>query len=102
MKILKTIITTFMEKYRIIETKIPVLSGNTQGFIDFVPEIEYITQYHVEVLATHFCGLLKDWVEVKFVTGYEIDRNKFKSIEEAQKYIDFKETQIETNVVWKN
>jgi hypothetical protein len=91
-----------MDKYRIIETKIPVLSRNMQGTIDFIPEIEYITQYHVEVLATQFCGLLKDWVEVRFATGYEIDRHKFKSIEEAQRHIDFRETQIETNVAWKN
>lgn len=92
-----------MEKYRIIETKIPVLSSYTQGVVNFIPEIEYRSVYHVEQLSIGKFLWMKyeDWIEVRFWGDYGV-RDKFKSIEEAQKYIDFRETQIETNVVWKN
>lgn len=92
-----------MEKYRIIETKIPVLSRNTQGSVDFVPEIEYKSTYHVEelVIKEILWMTYEDWIKVWF-HGKNGVRNEFKSVEEAQRYIDFRETEIETNVVWKN
>lgn len=92
-----------MEKYRIIETKVPVLSSNTQGIVNSVPEIEYKSIYHVEelVIDKFLWMTYEDWLKVWFHSNYGV-RDKFKSIEEAQKYIDYREAQIETNVVWKN
>ena len=92
-----------MEKYRIVETKIPVLSSYTQGVVNFIPEIEYKCVYHVEelVIDKFLWMTYETWIKVYFVGDYGV-REQFKSIEEAQKYIDFRETQIETNVVWKS
>jgi hypothetical protein len=92
-----------MERYRIIETKVPVLSQNTQGIVNFVPEIEYESTYHVEylVIDKFLWMTFKEWVEVQFEHGHYSLRSKFNSIEQAQKYIEFREKQIETKVVCK-
>lgn len=87
-----------MDKYRIIETKIPVLSTNTQG-------IEYKSTYHVEELVTEkFLWMtFKSWIEVQFYRVYgTTDGTRFTSFESAQKHIDFREEPIRRNVVWKN
>jgi hypothetical protein len=94
-----------MEKYRIIETKVPVLSSNTQGIVDFVPEINHKSTYHVEELVTEkFLWMtFKSWTEVQFYRVYgTTDGTRFTSFESAQKHIDFREEPIRRNVVWKN
>lgn len=94
-----------MEKYRIIETKVPVLSTNTQGIVDFVPEIRYKSTYHVEeLIVTKFLWMtFKSWHEVQFYRVYgSTDGTIFTSFKSAQKHIDFREEKIKKNVVWKN
>ena len=94
-----------MEKYRIIETKIPVLSKNTGGFIDFVPEIEYESTYHVEELIVEkFLWMtFKSWIEVQFYRVYGASEGtKFTSFKSAKKHIDLREEKIKTNIVWKS
>jgi hypothetical protein len=92
-----------MKRYRIIETKVPVLSRNYQGVVNFIPEIEHESTYHVEylVIDKFLWMTFKEWVKVYFEHGHHSFRSIFKSIEEAQKYIEFREEQIKTNVVWK-
>ena len=93
-----------MEKYRIIETKIPVLSKNLQGIADFVPKIEYESSYHVEELITEkFLWMtFKSWCEVQFYSVYGTSKGtKFTSFEVAKKHIDLREEKIKTNIVWK-
>ena len=91
-----------MERYRIIETKVPVLSQNTWGIANFVPEIEYESTYHIEylVIDKFLWMTFKAWVEVQFEHGYSF-RSKFNSIEQAKKYIEFREKRIERKVVCK-
>ena len=93
-----------MEKYRIIETKIPVLSRNTQGVVNFIPEIEYESTYYVQelVIEKFLWMTFKSWVEVQFYHVYgTTDGTRFNSIEIAQKHIDFREEKIKKSIVWK-
>lgn len=92
-----------MERYRIIETKVPVLSQNDQGIVNFIPEIEYESTYHVEylVIDKFLWMTFKAWVVVQFEYGHFSSRSKFNSIEQAKKYIEFREKQIEEQIVWK-
>lgn len=90
-----------MEKYRIIETKVPVLSENTQGVVNFIPEIEYNSTYHVEelVIDKFLWMTFSDWIEVRFWGDY--GRDRFNSIEEAKRWIEFREKEIKTKIVAK-
>ena len=89
-----------MGKYRIIETSTPKITVNRHGYADFVPEIFYIKGYYVEQEQSEFWGLRKYWVKVRFWYDYGV-RDTFKSIEEAQKWIDFREEPIKRKVVCK-
>lgn len=89
-----------MENYRIIETTIARLSKNRNGIFDFKPEITYVKTYHVECLCTQFWGLLKAWVRVIFTDEYGLeDRELFGSIEEAKRWIEYREKQIELSKI---
>jgi hypothetical protein len=91
-----------MERYRIIETKVPVLSKNTQGIVNFVPEIEYESTYHVQelVIEKFLWMTYKKWYAVQFYRVYGSDEGTtFKSIEVAKKHIELREKKIERKVV---
>lgn len=49
-----------MTKYRIVEVKFPELS-RFDGTVDFVPEIEYRYEYHIQQQEEVFFGLIKRW-----------------------------------------
>jgi hypothetical protein len=68
-----------MEKYRIVEVKFPELTTNYKCEIDFIPEIYYRYEYHVERCEEKFFGLIKSWH--KFKNCY--------SIEQAERLIEF-------------
>lgn len=89
-----------MKKYRIVETKTPTISTNLSGVCNYIPEIIYISIFHVE---EYFCDKFlwikfEDWIEVKFVTEYGY-KDKFHSIEQAEKFIEFREKQNEVSIV---
>lgn len=89
-----------MENYRIIETTTAILTKNRSGILNFKPEITYKKTYHVECLCTQFWGLLKDWVKVIFTDEYgPIYREQFGSIEEAKRWIEYREKQIERSKI---
>jgi hypothetical protein len=93
-----------MERYRIIETKVPVLSQNIQGIANFVPEIEYESTYHVQelVIEKFLWMTFKRWYAVQFYRVYgSTEGTRFKSIEVAKKHIEFREKKIERKVVCK-
>jgi hypothetical protein len=93
-----------MERYRIIETKVPVLSENTKGIANWIPEIEYELTYHVEelVIEKFFWLTFKSWIEVQFYRVYgTTEGTRFTSIEKAQKHIEFREEEIKKSIVWK-
>jgi hypothetical protein len=89
-----------MRKYRIIETKTPKMESNISGVWDFIPEIGYISIFHVEeYVCDKFLWMkFEDWIEVKFVTEYGY-KDKFTSIEQAEKFIEFREKQDEVSIV---
>jgi hypothetical protein len=93
-----------MERYRIIETKVPMLSENKQGIANFVPEIEYESTYHVQelVIEKFLWMTFKRWVAVQFYRAYgTTEGTRFKSIEVAKKHIDFREEKIKKSIAWK-
>lgn len=49
-----------MTKYRIVEVKKSELSM-TDGTVDFVPEIQYWYEYHIQQQEEVFFGLIKRW-----------------------------------------
>ncbi len=89
-----------MRKYRIVETKTPTISTNLSGVYNYIPEIGYNSTFHVE---EYFCDKFlwikfEDWIEVEFVTEYG-HKGRFESIEQAEKFIEFREKQDEISVV---
>jgi hypothetical protein len=68
-----------MEKYRIVEAKFPELTTNDSWTIDFIPEIYYRYEYHVECCEEEFFGLIKRWHKFKYCS----------SVEQAERIIEF-------------
>ena len=68
-----------MAKYRIVEVKFPELETNHKWEIDFIPEIYYRYEYHVERCEEEFFGLIKRWHKLKYCY----------SIEQAERIIEF-------------
>ncbi len=68
-----------MAKYRIVEVKFPELETNHEWEIDFIPDIYYRYEYHVEYCEEVFFGLIKRWHKFKYCY----------SIEQAERLIEF-------------
>jgi|688.fasta_scaffold2451419_1 hypothetical protein len=68
-----------MEKYRIVEVKFPELTTNDLWIIDFIPEIYYRYEYHVECCEEEFFGLIKRWHKIKYCS----------SLKQAERQIEF-------------
>lgn len=67
-----------MAKYRIVEVKFPELT-HSDGTVNFVPEIYYRYEYHIEWCEEVFFGLIKRWHK----------SNKFSSLARAERQIEF-------------
>ena len=67
-----------MEKYRIVEAKIPRLS-HPDGAVDFVPNIEYEYRYDIEYEDSLLFGLIKRWEKC----------GSFNTLKRAQQQIKF-------------
>lgn len=89
-----------MRKYRIVETKTPKMESNISGVCNYIPEIIYISIFHVEeYVCDKFLWIkFEDWIKVNFVTEYGY-KDRFQSIEQAEKFIEFREKQDEVRIV---
>ena len=58
-----------MTKYRIVHVKIPELTLSN-GTWDFIPEIEYRNEYHIEMQFSYLF-FLKRWKNIGRVTNYK-------------------------------
>lgn len=78
-----------MRKYRIVEVKIPELQSS-DGTADFMPQIEYRCEYHVERLDFDFFPL-KKWT--KIWQSYYLERAELqvKFLQEKETYKVIKE-----------
>lgn len=76
--------------YRIVEVKKSTLTKNTNGIVDFIPEIEWETYYKIEILISELWGSYKYW---KYCA---IGR----SIEHCERIIEFYKTE-DTEIVIK-
>jgi len=78
-----------MAKYRIVEVKFPELETNHKWEIDFIPEIYYRYEYHVERCEEVFFGLIKRWHKFKYCYSIELAERliEFQSEKETYKVI---------------
>ena len=67
-----------MEKYRIVQVKFPELT-KTDGTVNFVPEIQHWSEYHVEYQKRIFFGLYNTWIKLGI----------FNSLERAERQVQF-------------
>jgi heme-binding NEAT domain protein len=82
-----------MEKYRIVEVKIPKLNEQHSGAVDWVPDIEYEYEYHIErYIDNGLWGWGNDWVP-----GYH--PNTFSSLKQAERQIEFMNESRSSKVV---
>ena len=82
-----------MTKYRIVEVKKPVLSRNYDRIANWIPDIEYEYEYHIErYIDNGLWGLGNAWVP-----GYH--PNIFLSLERAEREIEFINESISSKVV---
>jgi hypothetical protein len=72
-----------MTKYRIVEVKRPVLTYQHSGAVDWVPDIEYEYEYHIE---RYIDNGLWGWGNA-WVPGYH--PNTFPSLKQAERQIEF-------------
>jgi hypothetical protein len=82
-----------MEKYRIVEVKIPVLSEQHSGAVDWVPDIEYRYEYHIEI---YYNNRLFGWGDEWIPGNYP---KIFSSLERAERQIEFMNESISSKVV---
>jgi hypothetical protein len=78
--------------YRIIEVKIPELDEQHPGEIDWVPDINYRYEYHIERLNVRILGWFDDWVPAPLP-------NKFSRLKRAEQQIEFMRAHKSSKVV---
>ena len=71
-----------MRKYRIVHVEIPVLSANG-ATVDFVPEIWYRNEFHVETQYRYML-FFKRWKLLGIVNNYKSAEMRIKFLQEKE------------------